>query len=312
MAGQKLVILTGPTAVGKTKLSIALAKRLNGEIISADSMQVYRGMDIGTAKISEEEMADVPHHLIDEFDPDDDFNVTVFQDRAAEAVRAIAARGKLPIVVGGTGFYIQALLYDVAFPEEDTDGEYRASLERIGAVPGGADVLHGLLAQMDPKSAAAIHPNNRKRVIRALEYLHHNGSSIAEHNEEQRARQSEYDFKYLVITEDREILYERINKRVDAMLAAGLVEEVRRLKEAGYGPELVSMQGIGYKEVQAFLDGKTDEATMIETIKRNTRQFAKRQETWFRRERDVCYFNKSDYKNEAALLDALLEEINHV
>ena len=303
-----LIILTGPTAVGKTALSIGLAKRLSGEIVSADSMQVYKGMDIGTAKIRPEEMDGVPHHLIDILMPDDPFNVVLFQQKAREAIEGIRSRGHTPIVAGGTGFYIQALLYDVDFDEEDTDKAYRRYLETT-ARKEGAEKLHQLLLEADPVSAAAIHPNNVKRTIRALEYHHIHGQPISAHNQVQREKTSPYRFFYFVLNMDRQALYDRIDQRVDAMMADGLLYEVCRLKASGYKKDMVSMQGIGYKELMDHLDGKTDLAEAVRLIKRNTRHFAKRQLTWFKRERDVRWIEKDRFKDDGAILDEMIRQI---
>ena len=251
MQKQPLIILTGPTAVGKTKASIGLAKAIGGEIISADSMQVYKYMDIGSAKIRPEEMQHVPHYLVDELEPDDEFHVVRFQQMAKEAMKKIYAAGHIPIVVGGTGFYIQALLYDIDFTEQQCDETYRRQLEDL-AREHGAEYLHGILREVDPASAEAIHANNIKRVIRALEFYHLSGKKISEHNETERQKQSPYNFAYFVLTDERAKLYERIDRRVDAMIEAGLVEEVKKLKSMGCSREMVSMQGLGYKEILAY------------------------------------------------------------
>lgn len=291
-----LVVLTGPTAAGKTHLSIALAKTLSGEIISADSMQVYRHMDIGSAKITPEEMAGVPHHLIDVLDPREEFHVVRFQEMAKAAAEEIYARNHIPIVVGGTGFYIQALLYDIDFTEK-TDEEYRSRLEEA-AERRGNGYLHSLLAQVDPKSAEMIHENNRKRVIRALEFYHTTGQRLSEHNELQRQRISPYQFVCFVLTDDRQRLYERIDRRVDQMIDAGLVDEVRRLRDMGCRRDMVSMQGLGYKEILDYLEGKISLEEAVYRVKRDTRHFAKRQLTWFRRERDVIWIDKGDFSGD--------------
>lgn len=290
---QPLIILTGPTAVGKTKASIHLAKKLNGEIISADSMQVYRHMDIGSAKIRAEEMQGITHHLIDILEPDEEFHVVRFQQLAKQAMQDIYARGKIPIVVGGTGFYIQALLYDIDFTENEEDIGYRKELEHL-AQEKGAEYLHDMLRGVDPKSAVEIHANNIKRVIRALEFYRQTGTRISEHNEQERKKESPYDFCYFVLTDERSRIYERIDLRVDQMLNEGLVDEVRFLKEKGYTREMVSMQGLGYKEILDYLDGKCSLEEAVYILKRDTRHFAKRQLTWFRRERDVIWLNKQD------------------
>ena len=304
-----LIILTGPTAVGKTKASIGLAKALNGEIISADSMQVYKYMDIGSAKIRPEEMQGVKHYLIDELEPDEEFHVVRFQQMAKEAIEAIYAKGKIPIVVGGTGFYIQALLYDIDFTESNEDSAYRQELEQL-ASEKGAEHLHDMLRKVDPVSADAIHANNVKRVIRALEFYQQTGEKISEHNEQERAKESPYDFCYFVLNDDREKLYERINLRIDQMLEEGLVEEVQSLKDKGYTRDMVSMQGLGYKEILDSLNGECTLEEAVYILKRDTRHFAKRQLTWFRRERDVIWIDKPFYNyDENKILEAMLESI---
>lgn len=298
MKKKPLIILTGPTAVGKTKASIGLAKAVDGEIISADSMQVYRHMDIGSAKIKPEEMEGIPHHLIDVLEPDDEFHVVKFQQLAKKAMREIWERGHIPIVTGGTGFYIQALLYDIDFDENEKEDACRKELEAY-AREHGAEALHEKLALVDPASAEMIHPNNIKRVIRALEFYEQTGKRISEHNETQRQRESPYAFAYFVLTDDRAHLYERINRRVDQMIEEGLVNEVQALKDKGYTKQLVSMQGLGYKEILDYLDGNCTLEEAIYTIKRDTRHFAKRQLTWFKRERDVIWINKQSFGYEA-------------
>ena len=294
-----LIIITGPTASGKTALSIELAKRIGGEIISADSMQVYRHMDIGSAKVTKEEMDGVPHHLIDVLEPWEPFHVAIFQNMARQAVEDIRSRGRLPIIAGGTGFYIQALLYDIHFQETEEDGTIRRELERLGEEKG-AEYLHEMLAEIDPESAAAIHANNRKRVIRAIEYYRQTGKRMSDHNREERARTSPYDFLYYVITMDRAALYERIDLRVDKMVEQGLVEEVRRLKEMGCTRDMVSMQGLGYKEILDYLNGDCTLEEAVEIIKRDTRHFAKRQLTWFKRERDTRWLTQEEYQFDSS------------
>jgi tRNA dimethylallyltransferase len=304
-----IIILTGPTAVGKTKASIELAKALNGEIISADSMQVYRHMDIGSAKIRPEEMQGVKHYLVDVLEPDEEFHVVRFQQMAKEAMKEIYAKGKVPIVVGGTGFYIQALLYDIDFTESNEDTAYRTELEEL-AVTHGQQYLHDMLKEKDPKAAESIHANNVKRVIRALEFHKQTGEKISEHNEEERQKESPYDFCYFVLNDERSHLYERINLRIDQMLEEGLVEEVQSLKDKGYTRDMVSMQGLGYKEILDYLNGACTLEEAVYILKRDTRHFAKRQLTWFRRERDVIWLNKQDYGyDESKLLEAMLEHI---
>ncbi|MGN0352186.1 MAG: tRNA (adenosine(37)-N6)-dimethylallyltransferase MiaA [Roseburia sp.] len=301
---QPIIILAGPTAVGKTDLSIALAKRINGAIISADSMQVYRHMDIGSAKIMPEEMQGVKHYLIDCLEPEEEFHVVRFQEMAKAALEEIYANGQIPIVAGGTGFYIQALLYDIDFTRQDCDEVYRKELEGF-AKEHGAEALHERLREVDPESAEAIHANNIKRVIRALEFYHKSGEKISAHNEEERQKESPYQFAYFVLTDDRAHLYERIDKRVDLMMEKGLLDEVKALKEMGYHREMVSMQGLGYKELLSALDGEMSVEEAVYIIKRETRHFAKRQLTWFKRERDVIWLDKQkyDYQEEAILVD---------
>lgn len=302
-----LIILTGPTAVGKTKLSIALAKAVNGEIISADSMQVYKDMNIGTAKIRDEEMCGIKHYLIDEFTPDDDFNVVKFKEYAKKYVDEIYAKGKIPIVVGGTGFYIQALLYDIQFDKTEDDQTYRKELEELGREKG-ADYLHDRLREVDPKSAELIHANNMKKVIRALEFYQQNGYPISEHNEEQRQNTSPYQYAYFVLNNERSVLYERIDQRVDQMIQDGLVDEVRKLYNEGYDLNLVSMQGLGYKEIIQYFEDEISLEEAIYRIKRDTRHFAKRQITWFKREREVVWINKQEYnEDDLLILNYMLE-----
>ena len=310
MNKRKLIILTGPTAVGKTKLSIALAKAVNGAIISADSMQVYKYMDIGSAKIMPEEMGGVKHYLVDCLEPNDPdaFNVTRFQQMAKAAMEEIYADGKVPILVGGTGFYIQSVVYDIDFTENDADTSYRTMLEQM-AEEKGAEYLHDMLKIVDPKAAEEIHFNNVKRVIRALEFFHQTGSQISAHNESERQKESPYEFFYFVLNDDRAKLYERIDMRVDMMMEAGLVEEVKKLLDMGCTRDMVSMQGLGYKEIIDYLQGNISLEEAVYVIKRDTRHFAKRQLTWFRRERDVRWVNKSDFASEDAILEYILAQM---
>lgn len=302
MNKRPLIILTGPTAVGKTALSIRLAKKVNGEIISADSMQVYKGMDIGSAKVSKEEMEGVKHYLIDVLDPSDEFNVVKFQEMAKEAMEEIYSKGKIPIIAGGTGFYIQSILYDIDFEKNENDREYRTYLENIAATEGGEKKLYEMLENIDPKSAVSIHENNVKRVIRALEFFQETGTPISEHNEEQREKESPYNFCYFVLNDDREKMYANIEKRVDIMLDTGLVAEVKTLHEKGYHKEMVSMQGLGYKEILDYLNGEISLDRAVYLIKRDTRHFAKRQLTWFRREKNVTWVNKPDFHYDNDLI----------
>lgn len=298
---QPLMILTGPTAVGKTDLSIRLAKALNGEIISADSMQVYRHMDIGSAKITPQEMDGVPHHLIDVLDPVEDFNVVIFQRLARQALHEIWGRGRIPIVVGGTGFYIQALVYDIDFQDNPDQSPIRARLESLAA-SRGPQYLHDLLRKADPASADAIHPNNVKRVIRALEYFEQTGQPISLHNEQERQKESPYHFLYYVVNTDRQVLYQRIDRRVDQMLEQGLVQEVAALRRMGCRQGMTSMQGLGYKEILDYLEGRCTLEEAVYVLKRDTRHFAKRQLTWFRRERQVRWLYLPDFQNDPRLV----------
>lgn len=306
MKKRPLIILTGPTAVGKTAASIGLAKAVGGEIISADSMQVYRQMDIGSAKITKDEMQGIPHYLVDVLEPEEAFNVVRFQELAKEAMEEIFRNGHIPIVVGGTGFYIQALLYDIDFTENDSDLSFREELEKR-AGEEGAESLHALLEKADPQAAAQIHPHNVKRVIRALEFNRKTGQKISEHNERERQKESPYNFAYFVLTDDRKALYERIDRRVDKMMEQGLLEEVRRLKDRGLPRDSVSMQGLGYKELFAYLEGEYPLEEAVRIIKRDTRHFAKRQLTWFRRERDVVWIDRQENEqDERKILDSML------
>lgn len=289
-----LIVLTGPTAVGKTALSIKLAKEVGGEILSADSMQVYRGMDIGSAKIRPEEMQGIPHHLIDVLEPDQEFNVVVFQRLCRQALEGIYERGHIPILTGGTGFYIQAVLRDIDFTENPENTDYRRQLEQL-ASEKGSQVLHEMLKEVDPEAAQAIHSHNVKRMIRALEFYRLTGQKISEHNEREAERPSPYRYCYFVLSDDRETLYRRIEERVDRMLEEGLVEEVRGLMDRGCHRDMVSMQGLGYKEILDFLAGEITLEEAVYRIKIGTRHFAKRQLTWFRRENDVIWLNKPDY-----------------
>lgn len=306
MKKKPLIVLTGPTAAGKSQLSIRLAKEINGEIISADSMQVYRYMDVGSAKITPEEMEGVPHFLVDEISPFDEFNVVVFQKKAKQYVKEIQERGHVPILVGGTGFYVQALLYDVDFTENRENEEIRRELTEYER-EHGPEALHQMLREVDEASAREIHPNNVKRVLRAIEFYRLTGEPISRHNERERDKESPYQFVYFVLEEKRDVLYEKIDARVDQMLAQGLVEEVERLRKMGCTRSMVSMQGLGYKEMLEYLEGEISLDEAIYKIKRDTRHFAKRQMTWFRRERDVTYVRKWEFDgdNERLLLHML-------
>ena len=309
MTKEKLIILAGPTASGKTSLSIDLAKRLNGEIISADSMQVYKYMDVGTAKISGGEMCGIKHHLIDVLDPKEDFNIVKFQNMVKTAIKEITKRGHLPIIVGGTGFYIQSIIYDIDFDNEEDSTSIREELEREYESLG-ADYMYEILKKIDSISAQNIHKNNKKRIIRAIEYFMINNAPISSHNEAQRNKVSPYDFRFFVLNPPRDILYERINQRVDIMVEKGLLKEVKSLKQMGLSKHNIYMQGIGYKEIIEYLEGDVSLETAIENIKQNTRHMAKRQVTWFKREKDVIYIDPYSFENNEKIVDYMIEKIN--
>ena len=302
-----LIVLTGPTAAGKTHLSIALAKAVNGEIISADSMQVYKYMDIGSAKIRPEEMQGVKHYLVDELLPEEEFHIVKFQQMAKAAMEEIYAKGKVPILVGGTGFYIQAITKDIDFTQADQEDGYRRELEQLAAEKGN-DYLHTMLQEVDPVSAKEIHANNVKRVIRALEFYHQNQSPISAHNQEQKEHETPYNLAYFVLNVPRELLYKRIDDRIDEMLEEGLLEEVEQLKKRGCHRGMVSMQGLGYKEILAYLEGEYPLEEAVRVLKRDTRHFAKRQLTWFRREKETIWMNKDEFDyNEDLILERMVE-----
>ena len=297
-----LIVLTGPTAVGKTELSVKLAAMINGEIISADSMQVYKYMDIGTAKVSKEEMRGVPHHMIDILEPQEDFNVTVFKQKAKECIADIVSRNKIPIIAGGTGFYIQAVLNDIDFTEHESDDSLRTELSEYAETYGN-EALYKKLQMLDPDAAKKIHPNNVKRVIRAIEYCTVTGELFSVHNAKESEKISPYNYSYFVLNRERNKLYERIDKRVDIMLEQGLVSEVQKLIASGCTRNMISMQGLGYKEVIDYLEGKCSYEDMIYIIKRETRHFAKRQLTWFKREKDVIWLDKDSCTDDKLLSD---------
>lgn len=306
----KMIILTGPTAVGKTALSVKLAKKIDGEIISCDSMQVYKRMDIGSAKVSKEEMDGVKHHLIDILEPDEEFNVYVFKQYAKEALNEIYANNHIPILVGGTGFYIQALLYDIDFKEED-NSVIRKELENEASLNGSAYMYEKLVA-VDADYAKTLHPNNVKKIIRALEYISLNGQLFSEHNNVEKSKKSPYDFRYFVLNDERQRLYNNIELRVDKMIDMGLVDEVRALYDNGYTKNMVSMQGLGYKELFDYFDGLCTLDEAIYNIKIRTRHFAKRQLTWFRGQEDVIFVNKQDYLyDDEKILEYMLEVISN-
>ena len=301
------IVIAGPTAAGKTGISVKLAHLLNGSVISADSMQVYKGMDIGSAKITEAEKEGIPHYLIDELDPKEEFHVVRFQQMAKRAMEEICSQGRLPIVAGGTGFYIQALIKDIDFTETGHVSDLREKYEKISREKG-TEALHELLKERDPEAALNIHPNNVKRVIRALEFAEETGSEISKHNTEQRAKESPYLYAYFVVTDDRQTLYERIDRRVDKMMDAGLLKEVERLYKSGLEEDDVSMKGIGYREFFPYFRGEISLDECVEKIKLDTRHFAKRQLTWFKREKDAVWFDRRDYENDDNKIAAAMAE----
>ncbi len=305
-----LIVIAGPTASGKTKTSVHLAKAIGGEIISADSMQVYKGMDIGTAKVTTKEMEGVRHHLIDVLNPDQSCSIAKWQAMVKEAIEDICSRGKIPILAGGTGFYIQSIIYDTNFEENDGDKSYRLELEAIGQGPEGLDKLYEMLKEVDMASTETIHKNNVKRVIRALEYYNQTGEPISVHNEREKKKEAIYNVGFYVLTMEREILYDRINQRVDMMVDAGLVAEVKGLLDQGYDKSLVSMQGLGYKEIVAYLEGHCTLEESLEILKRDTRRFAKRQFTWFKRDPLVQWVDVSLLlKDVNGIVNILLKDI---
>lgn len=296
-----LIVIGGATACGKTSLSVALAKKINAQIISADSMQLYKGMDIGTAKATGQEMRGVRHYLIDEVEPDFDFSVFEFKKRACGYINEIYENGSVPILAGGTGFYIQAVLYDIDFSDEAESGGYRLSLEQMDT-----PALYSMLEETDSASAAAIHPNNKKRIIRALEFHHNTGKPISSHNEEQRCRKSPYNYAYFVLNRKRSVIYERIEQRTDLMLEGGLVQEVQSLLERGISEKAPSMQAIGYREIISYLKGEITLEQARDLIKLNTRHYAKRQITWFKREKDAVWLNFEDFSGEEEMLEEMI------
>ena len=302
----KLYIIAGPTAVGKTKASLLFAKKMNAEIISADSMQVYKGMDIGTAKLKEDEMDGIRHHLIDILSPFDEFNIAIFKELAKKAIEDIYSRGKEAVLVGGTGFYIQSVLYDTDFTTGDCDKELRDSLS-LEYDEKGAVYMYNKLKDLDEKAAESIHPNNKKRIVRAIEYALSTDKKISEHNINERAKKSPYNYKYFVLNLERKKLYNRIEQRVDIMLKQGLLAEVKRLHELGCKKDMVSMKGIGYKEILEYLEGGISLEEAGELIKKETRHFAKRQITWFKREKEAIWLDIDDFANEEDLVNYMIE-----
>lgn len=305
---QKLLVLGGPTAVGKTELSIRLAEKLNGEIISADSMQIYKYMDIGSAKVTKEEMRGIEHHLIDVIEPDVPFSVADFKEYGDEALKEIIRKGKFPIIAGGTGLYINSLTCNMTFTEAEKDEDYRLELEKL-AQEKGNEYVHNMLKDIDPVSYKEIHFNNRKRVIRALEVFKLTGKPFSSYNAGEDFYKSDYDVYYYVLTMDREKLYDRINKRVDIMMENGLLEECIKLKNLGYNSNMQSMQGIGYKEILYYLENKISLKEAVDMIKQGSRNYAKRQLTWFRRDKR-CIFLDKDVLSDDEIIDTIISDLN--
>ncbi|NFA43494.1 tRNA (adenosine(37)-N6)-dimethylallyltransferase MiaA [Clostridium botulinum] len=306
---QKILVLGGPTAVGKTELSIKLAEKLNGEIISADSMQIYKNMDIGSAKVTKEEMRDINHHMIDIVSPEEEFSVADFKNIGEKAIKEIIAKEKLPMIVGGTGLYINSLTCNVTFTESEKDDEYRTYLESL-AEANGNNYVHEMLKEIDEISYRDIHPNNRKRVIRALEVFKISGKPFSSYNVGDDFYKTDYDVFYYVLTMDREKLYNRINKRVDIMLENGLIDECIELKKLGYTSSMQSMQGIGYKEILYYLDKKISLDEAVNLIKQGSRNYAKRQLTWFRRD-PRCTFLDKDVLSDEEILSKIIDDITN-
>ncbi len=308
-----LVLIAGPTASGKTGTSVLLAKHIDGEIISADSMQIYKEMDIGTAKVKKEEMQGVTHYMIDELSPNEPCSVAWFKERVTSYIEQVYKKGKTPILVGGTGFYINAILYDTSFDEMQADLVYRNELFELAAKKGNT-FLHDKLYTIDPVSAATIHPNNVKRVVRALEYYHQTHTPISSHNEAERAKRTEnvspYDYTFFALTMERDLLYERINTRVEQMLAEGLVQEVQNFFNKGYSLELTSMKAIGYKEFFPYLKGQASLEECVTNLKQNTRHYAKRQLTWFKHQADPIFIEVDKHHFDTTLIvDEMLSHL---
>lgn len=304
-----LITISGPTACGKTAVSVELAKIINGEIISADSMQVYKYMDIGTAKITEEEKHGIKHYLIDELYPDEEFSVAVFQKMAKEVLAEIYEKGKIPILVGGTGFYVNALIYDNDFTPGEKDEKMRVELEKA-AERNGNEYVHNILQKLDPEYAETVHPNNLKRVIRAIEYCRDTGEKFSEYNKREKLREPAYNVKNFILNMDRERLYERIEKRIDIMIDKGLIDEVKKLMKI-YPDNLVSMKGLGYKEIIGYLKGEYSLDEAIYILKRDTRHFARRQITWFRHQSDGVWINMDDYNSPSEAAEFIAEKITN-
>lgn len=305
----KIIVIVGPTAVGKTYVSIELAKKLGTEIISADSMQIYKGMDVGTAKINDEEMQGIQHYMIDLIYPDENYSVSDFKTEAEKNIDDILSRGKTPVIVGGSGLYVNSLIYDLDFSNAKSNDKLRDYYTYYHQ-EHGEDALYEKLRKIDPESAEKIHKNNVKRVIRALEVYDITGKKFSETNTDIRKKSSKYDFILIGLSMDRKALYERINQRVDKMIDDGLVEEVKALLDKGFEKNLISMQAIGYKEIIEFLEGNITFEEAVNILKRNTRHFAKRQFTWFLKDENVKWFNIEDVNKIDAALEQIYEYLN--
>jgi len=304
-----LFILAGPTAVGKTEISIKLAQRLNGEIISADSMQIYKYMNVGSAKISKGEMNGIPHHLLDIIEPSEDFSVAEFKERAEKAIYEITNKNKLPMLVGGTGFYINSLIYNYSFADTNKDMEYREYLTNL-AESKGKEYVHNLLKDIDEEAFNKLYPNDLKRVIRALEVYKVSGKPMSEFAKEQNILDIPYNVHYFVLNMDRQKLYSRINERVDIMMKKKLIDEVIKLKGMGYNSDMQSMKGIGYKEILYYLNDEISLNEAIDMIKQGSRNYAKRQLTWFRKDPRVNFINKDDFSNEDEIVDYIESKLS--
>ncbi|MFQ8603298.1 MAG: tRNA (adenosine(37)-N6)-dimethylallyltransferase MiaA [Anaerovoracaceae bacterium] len=301
----KIVAVAGPTAVGKTKFAIEIAKKFNGEIVSCDSMQLYKYMDIGSAKPTEEEIAQVKHHLIDFIDPRDDFSVAQYQSLAKKAIKDILNREKLPVISGGTGLYLNSIIYEMDFSRSCRDIDYRKELEHIAAQQG-SQALHNMLERADKEASLSIHPNNTKKIIRALERIHQGEGKIKAFKDiKQETR--DYDTVIIGLTRNRQELYERINQRVDVLMQTGLLDEVKALLDKGLTPEHISMKAIGYKEIMDYFLGKYDLETAVDKVKKNTRHYAKKQLTWFRRYDKIKWYNISDFNDDEDALESIVK-----
>lgn len=309
MTKDNLIVLLGPTAVGKTELSLNIAEKFKGEIVSSDSMQIYKYMDIGSAKASKDEMDRVKHHMIDIVYPDEDFSVSDYKNQAKSIIRDINKRESYPLVTGGTGLYINSLVYDLNFTKVEANYELRENLEKE-ALEFGNEFIHSKLKKIDPESASKIHHNDLKRVIRALEIYEESGQTMTDFNKDFRRENQDYNLAMIGLTMDRTKLYERINKRVDLMMEDGLLDEVKSIMDRGYSKDLVALQGIGYKELILYLEGECSLEESVELIKKKSRNYAKRQLTWFRKDKRIIWFNKDEYSSEEELSDAVIQRLD--